>query len=315
MARRRAVANAAPSRIRSVLSPRVLAGALILVLICFIVLGGAAGFFTFRIIMEHNDTENLTPASFLLSSFESLSFTDRGGGEHEGWLFRGLKGAPVIILCPGYDSNRSELLSLGAVLQENHFNVYIFNFRGPKTKHTFSNLGVQQADDLQAAIPVITKQAGVNPHRLGVFGSTTGGYAALVAAESNPMIKAFAVDSVYERPDQMFDTELDRLLGGPSSLFRILAETEFHLLDFRTKLPPVRENLSKLQNLPKLFISGRDTPMLASITEDLYNFAPDPKRLLVLEHSQTSQTSGAEKKEYENQILSFFLQNLPLRMD
>ena len=290
-------------------------GILILGLVCVVVLGAAAGFFTFRITTEHNDIENVSPSSFLLNNFESLSFTDSSGGEHDGWLLRGLKGAPAIILCPGYNSNRSDMLSLGAVLQENHFNVYTFNFNGPKVRHTFSDLGVRQSSDVEAAITWVTKQPGINPHRVGLFGPTSGGFAALVAAEENPLVKAVAVDSIYERPVQMFDAQLDQLLGGPSTFFRILAEKEFSLVNLGTKTPKARENLSKLANIPKLFISGRDTPSLASITEDLYNAAPQPKTLRVLEHSQSGQASGAARKEYENQILSFFLQNLPLRAD
>ena len=50
--------------------------------------------------------------------------------------------------------------------------------------------------------------------------------------------------------------------------------------------------------------------MTSSVTRTLR-----PKRLLIQEHSQTAQASGAEKKEYENQVLSFFLQSLPLRAD
>jgi esterase/lipase len=207
------------------------------------------------------------------------------------------------------------MLSLGAVLQENHFNVYIFNFHGPRARRTFSDLGVGQADDLQAAIEMITKQTGINAHRVGLFGATTGGYAALVAAQRSDIVKALAVDSVYEKPIQLLDVQIAEVLGGPSPLVRFMAEKEFRLFNFRTKTPEVRANLSKLSNIPKMFISGRDSPLLASITEDLYNAAPDPKTLRVLEHSQTSQTGGAEKKEYENQILSFFLQNLPLRAD
>ena len=67
-----------------------------------------------------------------MSNFEPVNFTDHFGGEHEGWLLLGLKGAPAIVLCHGYDSNRSDMLPLGTLLRDNHFNVYLFNFQGPK---------------------------------------------------------------------------------------------------------------------------------------------------------------------------------------
>jgi esterase/lipase len=315
MARRRAVAVAAPWRFPVERVFKLLWSLVILVSVLLAVLAGVGGFLTYRVVTVRNDTENVTPASYLLSSYETVDFTDRQGGVHEGWLLLGLKGAPVVVLCHGYNSNRSELLSLGTVLRENHFNVYLYNQQGAKALMSYSNLGVRQAYDLLDAIDFITKHPAVNAHRVGVFGTTTGGYAALVAAERNPMIEVLVVDTIYDDPDQMFYAQLDRLLGGSGSIFRFLTRLEFHIATLRTERLRVRQNLTSLGKIPKLFISGRDTPILADATESLYNQAPQPKRLLVLEHSQSALASGTEKTEYEFQTLTFFLQNLPLRAD
>jgi esterase/lipase len=315
MARRRAVAVAAPSRFPAVLVLRLVRGAVILAFVLFLVLGVAGVVLTYRIITARNDTEIVTPGTYLLSNYETLNFRDSTGGEHEGWLLLGLKGAPVILLSHGYNSNRSELLSLGMVLRENHYNVYAFNFFGPKSQVGYSDLGVRQAADLLAAIRTVVQQPGVNRYRVGLYGTTLGGYASLIAAQQSPLVKAIVVDTVYDRPEQLLDAQIDRVLGGSSPAFLLLAEAEFHLFTWGTKAPMVRANLSKLENMPKLLISGRDMPSLAAITEELYGLAPQPKRLLVLEHSQAALASGAEKKEYENQVLSYFLQNLSLRAD
>jgi len=294
---------------------RILRWLLILAVVLVIVLGGTAGFLAYKIVSEHNDTEDVTPASYLLSSYENLNFPDPAGGEHEGWLLLGLRGAPVIILCHGYNSNRSELLSLGQILRENHFNAYVFDFRNTKAKEPPPILGVRQTDDVLAAIRTLAARRGINSRRVGLFGVSTGAYAALMAAPRSPLVKALVVDAVYDTPEQMFNSEISRLLGGSSTLFRLIAKADYRVLTLRTKPPAVREELPKLGDMPKLFISGEDTPVLAAITRDLWNAAPEPKRLLQTEHSQTTLTSGAEKKEYENQVLSFFLQNLPLRAD
>ena len=315
MARRRAVAITAPSRFPTDFVFRLIRGVVILAVVLFLVLGGAAGVLTYRVLTSHNDVETVTPSTYLLSSYVTLNFKDSAGGEHEGWLLLGLKGAPAIIMSHGYNSNRSDMLSLGTILRENHFNVFIFNFFGPKTKLASSDLGVGQAKDLLAAIATVTHQPGINTHRVGLFGTNLGGYASLVAALQNPKVQALAVDTIYETPDQMFNAQIDQILGGSSPLFRFFSKAEFHLLNITTKPYPVRANLSKIEGVPKLFISGRDSPSLASITEGIYGLAPEPKRLLVLEHSQSGLASSAEKKEYENQVVNFFLQNLPLRAD
>ena len=70
----------------------------ILALVVLVVLVGASGFLTYRVVTTRNTAENITPANYLLSHFEPVNFTDHFGGEHEGWLLLGLKGAPVIVL-------------------------------------------------------------------------------------------------------------------------------------------------------------------------------------------------------------------------
>jgi pimeloyl-ACP methyl ester carboxylesterase len=287
----------------------------VFVLVSFIVLAGAAGFFAYRVSSEHSDIEAVTPESYLLKS-EDLSFTTSHGGEHKGWLLRGLRGAPVILICHGYGSNRSDGLSLGTVLQENHFNVYLFNFRGSKSPSTMSDLGPSYVETLKGAIQKVTSVEGINPSRVGLVGRTTGAYAALGAAEQNPLVKVLVVDSVYAAPDQVFDAQMAELLGGsPSGFFHAMAEKEFHLLASRGRPPDLREAISKLGNMQKLFIAGRDSPALMAATEELYRLAPQPKKMLVQEHTQSVYATDSEKKEYEDQILNFFLQKLPLRAD
>jgi pimeloyl-ACP methyl ester carboxylesterase len=315
MARRRTTAVVAPSRFPGELVWRLVRAALLLAGVLLAVLLGVGVFLTYQIVTASDDTESVTPQSSFQSNYVNLSFTDHRGGEHEGWLLVGLKGAPAIILCHGYNSNRSELLALGSLLRQNHFNVYVFNFYGPKAKQIFSDLGMRQADDLLAAIETVTRQPGVNPRRVGLFGTTTGGYAALVAAEQSPLVKALVVDTIYDNPSQMLDAQVDQLLGGTSRLFRLLPAAGFYLATLGRPRPPVRAHLAKLGNMPKLFVRGQDAPLLAAATEDLYNLALPPKRMFVLDHSYTTLASGTVKKEYEDQVLNFFLHNLPLRAD
>jgi pimeloyl-ACP methyl ester carboxylesterase len=305
---------ATPSRRGTGLVVRLLLIVVILAAVAGVVLSAAGGFFTYRIVTHYNDTENVTPESFLLSNYEKLSFTDSAGEEHDGWLLRGLRGAPVVVLCHGYDSNRSELLSLGTVLQENHFNVYIFNFRGANPKTLSSDFGAHPVAVLQAAIAKVLAQQGINTTRLGLFGKDTGAYAALAVAEQNPKIRALAMDNVYEQPMQMFNAQVDQTLGS-TPLFRVVMDAEFRLMSSASKTLQVGENLSKVDSVPKFFISGRDAPSLAALTASIYDRAVQPKRMLVMDHTQFGSMNGTEKKEYENQILAFFQQNLSLRAD
>jgi len=289
-------------------------GIAVMLCVIFAVLAAVGGVLTYYVTTTKSTVEGVTPQSYLVTP-ETLNFVDPAGGEHEGWLLRGMRNAPVIILCHGYDSNRSDLLSLGAILRDNHFNVYIFNFHGPKPKKSISNLGPRQASDLMAAIKTVVAQPDVNRNRVGVFGTSVGGYAALVAAENNPQVKAVVVDNTYPTPESMFDSQVEHLLGGSSEIFHAITDVEFHLATIGSGSHLLPPDLSKLSDTPKLFICGRDNPPLAAMTEALYNQAPQPKQLLVMEHSASGLAAEAEKTEYENQVLNFFLQKLSLRVD
>jgi esterase/lipase len=293
----------------------VLLGIFVLLGVIFLALAGVGAGLTYYVTTTNSVQESVTPQSYLLNSYIPLSFVDKSGGEHEGWLLLGLRGAPVIILCHGYDSNRSDLLSLGSILRENHFNVYLFNFHGPKARESFSNLGPRQASDLVSAIEAVTKQPDVNPNRVGVFGTSIGGYAALAAAEADSKVKAMVVDTTYTTPEKMFNSQIEHLLGGSTGIFHILTDAEFHLACIGGASDSMQADLPKLANVPKLFISGRDNPSLAAMTEEIYNQSPQPKQMLVMEHSASGLAIEAEKKEFEDQALNFFLQNLSLRAD
>lgn len=306
---------AAPARNLSRLAGRFVAGALI---VCVGILGvwiGAGAFLTYRILTAQDNVENVTPASYLLSSYENVNFKDADGVEHQGWLLIGLRGAPAIILCHGYNSNRSVLLSLGTVLQANHYNVYLFNFEGSRSRRSVSNLGVHEALVLKAAVSRVRKLQSVDPRHLGIYGSSVGAYAALAVAERDPAVDALALDNVYSWPAQLFDVQLDKMVGGAGWLFRILSKAEFHVFTMGTALPNLLPGLSRLGGKPKLFLASEGEPTLEKATRRLYQAAPYPKHLVVLPHTQADVVSGPERKQYEDQILNFFLHNLPLRSE
>jgi hypothetical protein len=74
---------------------------------------------------------------------EKLNFTVPGGAPRDGWFFPGLKNAPAIVLCPGYESSRGELLTLASALQEQQYNVFVFDFSGHGSSGGRSTLGLQ----------------------------------------------------------------------------------------------------------------------------------------------------------------------------
>jgi pimeloyl-ACP methyl ester carboxylesterase len=315
MARRRAPSGPSTTSFPGAGVLKLLRGLLLVLAIFVVAIGGVSSFVAYKILSERNDAERISPDAIFQTSYENLSFKDKKGREHDGWLLVGLKGAPAIILCHGYASNRADLLVLGNLLQTNHFNAFIFNFQGPKVKDRFVDLGFTEVEVLQAALDKVTRHPGVNPNRVGLFGVNTGGFAAMALAQRSPRVKAVVVDTIYEDPHWMFDAHVDQVVGGAGDAFRIFPRTIFRLLTWGKQAPAIRDAWQNTAGMPKLFIEGRGAGLLAQQTEALYRAAPEPKRLLILDQSYPALASGTVKSEYEDQVLNFFLQNLPLRAD
>ena len=72
--------------------------------------------------------------------------------------------------------------------------------------------------------------------------------------------------------------------------------------------PPVTNQLSKTAGDPKMFVM--DNRPLGDGTVQLFTKAPDPKQL-VRTRSAYSQMNDDDRKNYENQVVSFFLLNIP----
>jgi pimeloyl-ACP methyl ester carboxylesterase len=273
--------------------------------------GGTAGVVLYRILNPKSTTTDLTPEN-LLGHPSVVQFTVPGVGEREGWFFPGLRGAPVIILCHGYQSQRGDVLTLATPLQENQYNVFIFDFGGHGKSPGTTTLGPRETREVLAAIAVMARRSDVDGNRIGLWGANLGGYAALAAAAADRRVRAITVESVYDEPMVFLRTEVEH--SGVGSLPLIYPLVRFY---FQIEQLPYRgagllsTRLSALSKVPKLFIALRESPVLAEGTLQLFNISPEPREQWIMPKPSYLAMSNEEKRTYENYVLSFFLRNLP----
>ena len=138
-----------------------------------------------------------------------------------------------------------------------------------------------------------------------------GGYAALEVASTDPQVKALAVDDAYDDPRDMVRIEVQK--SGLNALPGVLrfSELGFKLLNYPYRNdPPVSNLLANTSGTAKLFIQAYDRPALAQETLQLFDDAPQPKQTLRDQLSYRDM-SDDDRKNYESQIVNFFLQNIP----
>ncbi len=243
---------------------------------------------------------------------EVVLFTVSGVGAREGWFFPGLKTAPTVILCHGYQSNRGELLTLVTALQEHQYNVFLFDFASHGASSGLTTLGFREAQELRAAVDTVARRDDVDRTRFGLWGTNLGGHAVVAVAETDPRVRAFAVDSVYDQPAQMLWLQVERSGLGSVPLVERLAQFGFKWLNYSYwHEPPLSARLTRLAGVAKLYIEASDEPELAQSTRELLMRSPDPREQLIIPRGNYAGMLNEDKHAYENRIVSFFLLRLP----
>jgi pimeloyl-ACP methyl ester carboxylesterase len=288
---------------------KLLSGILAVVLFLFVAIAAVSGFLLFQVLHPSR-----APATFdlgvMMGHPVSFSFPVEGGVSREGWFFPGLRGAPTVVVCHGYHSQRAEVLTLVTALQDQQFNVFLFDFTGHGTSPGTSSLGYREVAELQSAIQALATRDDVDPTRFGLWGTDMGGYVTIEVATADHRVAAFIVDDAYVDPRDMLRIELNRsgltVLPGVAKF----SDIAFRIVNYQFRdQPPVTTALARTKGMPKLFFVSDDRPALAAETTTLFTQSPEPKQIV---HDRLSygEMPDDDRKNYESQVVSFFVLNL-----
>jgi len=284
---------------------------LALAFFAFVAISALAGFLVYRIVKPQRSAPGISLASFP-GHPEVMDFQVPEVGKREGWFFPGVRRAPTIVLCHGYESSRGELLTLVSALQDHQYNVFVFDFAAHGANTGITTLGYREADELRKAVDTLAARDDLDPTRFGLWGYNLGAYAALREAEGDKRIHALILDSVYDDPEQMVKVGVEHNGLGKFPLMIRSTQISFgYLNNGHRNDPPLSTKLLALNGVPTLFIQALDDPELAATTRDMFLKAPEPREQAIIAHGNFVGLSDQEKREYENRVVSFFLLRLP----
>jgi pimeloyl-ACP methyl ester carboxylesterase len=285
---------------------------LALTLFALLIAVAISGYLVYRMILPPRSHSELNLQNFP-GHPEKLNYSVSGEGPRDGWFFPGLKTAPTIILCPGYESSRAELLTLASALQDQQYNVLVFDFSGHGTADGRTTLGLQEVAELRAAMNAVANRGDVDVKRFGLWGANLGAYVALAEAANDTRVRAVAVESPYSQPKDMVALQVRRTGLGSVPLVTRLSQMIFGWINSRFGNPrPLNAQIGKLSGVAQLYLEAPDEPALAASTADLFRLSSPPHELVVLPHGNYGGMLDDEKRTYENRMVSFFLVNLPL---
>ena len=288
---------------------KLLSSLLAIILFAFVAITIIAGFLLYQILRPAR-----SPATFDLTVMmghpSAVSFPVADGTSRDGWFFPGRRGAPTVILCHGYLSQRSDVLTLVTALQDSQFNVFLFDFSGHGTSPGITSLGYRERQELQSAIQVLSARDDVDPKHFGLWGVDLGGYVALEEATHEPRVSALIVDNAYSDPREMVQIQAKQSGLAVLPYVGRFCDWGFRLLDYQYRNePPVITRLALTKGIPKLFFQSDSKPALANQTLQLFILSPEPKQL-VRTRMRYSEMTDEDRKNYENIVVSFFLLNM-----
>lgn len=291
---------------------KLLAALLALMFFTFLAAGIVAGYMIYRIEAPVGAASAIDLTNFP-GHPENVTYALPSGSQRSGWFFPGLKSAPTVLLCPGYQTARGDALPLAAAIQDHGYNVLLFDIEGDSSRRQYSALGFLEAGELRAAMAAVARRNDVDRTRFGLWGTDLGAYAALSVAENDARVRALVVESVYDHPPDMAAILVDRQGVAQLPLLANFARRGFYWLHYSDRtIPRLSTNMSRLAGISKLFLATTEEPRLADSTQTLYRLAPEPKQMEMLDHGQYARLLDEEKRTYENRLVSFFLVSLPL---
>jgi alpha-beta hydrolase superfamily lysophospholipase len=216
--------------------------------------------------------------------------------------------APAALLLHGLGATRSQVAGNATWLADQGFAVLALDFRGHgqsgEAAHAF---GLTESRDARAGFDWLkAKQQGAP---VGVLGISLGGAAALLGDGGPLPAQAFVLQAVFPDIRDAIRNRFAVLLPMPlASLLEPLLSYQsvprFHVG------PEQMRPVAKIGEIaaPSLIVDGaqdRFTP--PAETRQLFDAAPAPKEMLVLEGRDHAQSSFVETPDYREKLRAFFV--------
>lgn len=109
-----------------------------------------------------------------------------------------------IVLCHGRNNSRQQFHRMLRPLHEAGFHLFLFDFRAMGlSRGDVCTYGYRERGDVLAAVEWLRREAGVP--RVGLYGWSLGGAAALLAAAADPEVPAVVTDSAFASLEDMVE--------------------------------------------------------------------------------------------------------------
>jgi dipeptidyl aminopeptidase/acylaminoacyl peptidase len=250
-----------------------------------------------------------TPAEFG-QVYEEVAFETEDGIQIRGWwLPPDDPSSPAVIVQPGHNSNRGDVITHTMMMAEHGYGVLTFDWRATgESGGDTSTVGLTETRDALAALDWLEARTDFDTRRIGALGQSMGAAAFIHAAAQDPRISAVAAETTFASLDAIVESGLGQKTGLPTFPFaRIIVflaqvQSGYSLHDNR----PV-DSIGAIAPRPVLIIrGGADRWALSHNADQLYAAAGEPKELWDVPGATHSNVMEADPAGYEERVVAFF---------
>ena len=197
--------------------------------------------------------------------------------------------APTMLYLHGNDRNISNNLENTLRLHKMGYNVFLPDYRGYGKSSGGKPSESKVYEDAESAWQYLVKWRGLDPHKTFIYGHSLGGAIAIDLAIHHPEAAGLVTESTFTSMKAMGEINYGYLPVG------VLLNQRFASLK---KIPAL--------NIPLLIIHGTwDQRVPVEMGKRLYAAAPEPKKLLLIEGGEHSNSSAIGWVEYRDAMADF----------
>ncbi len=228
--------------------------------------------------------------------FEEVHISSGNSAErgelHAWWIPAAESNAPTVLYLHGSSRNISYNLESTLRYRDLGYNVLLVDYRGYGKSTGGKPSEIKVYEDAEAAWQYLLKQRGVKPQHAFIYGLSLGG--------------AIAVDLAVHHPEAA-----GLIIEGSFTSMQAMGELKYNYLPVGLLLNQRFESLQKIQQLkiPVLLIHGTwDHKVPNEMSQQLYTAAPQPKKLVMIEGGEHSNSRAVGWVEYRDAVTAFVKQ-------
>src|SRR5271157_4776051 len=222
-------------------------------------------------------------------------------------FFRGARPA-VIVLSHGYGDNQAQMLPYAEFLHQAGYSVFTYDMRNRgRSGGEAVTLGALESLDLISAVDYLTTRADVDGGRIGALGLSLGGSTTLLAAASDPRIKAVVDDSGFSDAPAVIESSFEHFIGLPAFPF---APITVAIVGWRTgidvnRIRPV-DVVARIAPRPLLIIHCMGDRVVPPVnSERNFKAAGEPKSIWRIPTGGHIEGHAVARPEYERRVIEF----------